>query len=376
MKKAFNYDAIKTAFLWLDDKRPAIELHFEPKPPYEFDAWLAADSYSSCIERIMMFQRKGIKFHISFDHDLGEKKTGYDVAKYIVKNQIPCTFSIHSMNPVGTENIRELMTHYGYIEIKEYHEDKWQTRVKEHYKYVCEKYGEENILGVFLYGSQNYGLATEESDVDTKAILIPTLWDIAANKQPVSTELHMENGEHIEVKDIRLMCDMWKKQNMNFIEILFTKYKVLNPDYADIFGLFETIRNEIAFYNPNKTIASTAYQLLHTLEQGLREENVDNKKLANSMRLANFLINYKAMADYTLPRNYSVILKDRNYEDLKAIKMGTYYKSENEKKEQAEILKEHIESLLKEKNEYQIDEDVTFLMTQFVKKALLKRENL
>ena len=82
-------------------------------------------------------------------------------------------------------------------------ENKWLTRVKEHYNYVCEKYGKDNVLGVFLYGSQNYGLATEESDVDTKAILIPILWDIAANKQPVSKELHMENGEHIEVKDIQ-----------------------------------------------------------------------------------------------------------------------------------------------------------------------------
>ena len=52
---------------------------------------------------------------ISLDHDLGEEKTGYDIAKYIVENQIDIgSFKIHSMNVVGRKNIYELLTHYGY----------------------------------------------------------------------------------------------------------------------------------------------------------------------------------------------------------------------------------------------------------------------
>ena len=55
---------------------------------------------------------------ISFDHDLGEDKTGYDIAKYIVENNINIGgFNIHSMNVVGRKNIRDLLTHYGYKEI-------------------------------------------------------------------------------------------------------------------------------------------------------------------------------------------------------------------------------------------------------------------
>ena len=53
-----------------------------------------------------------------FDHDLGVDKTGYDVAKYIVEHQIEIKgFKIHSANPVGRFNIRQLMTHYGYKEL-------------------------------------------------------------------------------------------------------------------------------------------------------------------------------------------------------------------------------------------------------------------
>lgn len=53
---------------------------------------------------------------IFFDHDLGEEKTGYDIAKYIVENQIEVKdgFKIHSANPVGRSNIMQLLTHYGY----------------------------------------------------------------------------------------------------------------------------------------------------------------------------------------------------------------------------------------------------------------------
>lgn len=56
---------------------------------------------------------------IMFDHDLGEERTGYDIAKYIVENNIKIKkgFTIHSANPVGRHNISQLLTHYGYQEL-------------------------------------------------------------------------------------------------------------------------------------------------------------------------------------------------------------------------------------------------------------------
>lgn len=56
---------------------------------------------------------------VSLDHDLGEEKTGYDIAKYIVENQIKVgAIAIHSANPVGRFNMEQLLTHYGYNIIK------------------------------------------------------------------------------------------------------------------------------------------------------------------------------------------------------------------------------------------------------------------
>lgn len=56
--------------------------------------------------------------YIDLDHDLGESKSGYDICKWIVENQYPLTgFHIHSMNPVGAQNMRELLEHYGYLQV-------------------------------------------------------------------------------------------------------------------------------------------------------------------------------------------------------------------------------------------------------------------
>ena len=63
---------------------------------------------------------------LDLDHDLGETedgynelaRTGYDVCKWMVENEFPiCYFHIHSMNSVGSANMRQLLTHYGYKEI-------------------------------------------------------------------------------------------------------------------------------------------------------------------------------------------------------------------------------------------------------------------
>ena len=107
----------------------------------------------------------------------------------------------------------------------------WEQALEEHL-WAVERagYKRENILGIFAYGSQNYGVATENSDWDTKAIIVPD-WQNLVLRPPVSMEIHLANEEHCEVKDIREIVNMFKKQNINFVEILFTEYKWINPLY-------------------------------------------------------------------------------------------------------------------------------------------------
>ena len=105
-------------------------------------------------------------------------------------------------------------------------------RVQEHYDYL-EKKGFE-IVFLALQGSQNYGLDVYDedymSDVDTKAVILPSFEDFVYNREPKSKTLVLENNEHIDVKDIRVMFETYKKQNVNFIETLFTEFKIVNQN--------------------------------------------------------------------------------------------------------------------------------------------------
>ena len=98
-------------------------------------------------------------------------------------------------------------------------EERIMKRVQEHYEYLKSE-GYE-IVFIALQGSQNYRLDVYDdeymSDVDTKAIVLPTFEDFVYGRQPISKTLVLENNEHIDVKDIRVMFETYKKQNVNYI---------------------------------------------------------------------------------------------------------------------------------------------------------------
>lgn len=99
------------AYLFIDDIRNP----YDYIKTQEGDILTVARSYNAAIQAL-----EDSKFnYIFFDNDLGDDKEGYDVAKYIVEHNIQIDgFKIQSMNPVGVKNIRELLTHYGYKEIR------------------------------------------------------------------------------------------------------------------------------------------------------------------------------------------------------------------------------------------------------------------
>lgn len=203
------------------------------------------------------------------------------------------------------------------------------TRLKEHYATAAAIIPEDRIVGVFLQGSQNYGMATEKSDVDTKCIVVPSLEDIIFNKQPLSTTHVLPNDEHIDIKDIRLIFNNFRKQNINYIEILFTKYFILNKKYKKFWNMLIEEREAIAKYNMYaavKAIKGMAMEKYHALEHPypsktniLAEYGFDPKQLHHLARLSYFLFDYL----YT-NKTYAEILKvvGKKKYDLLDIKCG------------------------------------------------------
>ena len=190
-----------------------------------------------------------------------------------------------------------------------FHSDEWICdKVIEHYEEALHYFDNSKIVGIFYQGSGNYGLDYEESDVDTKLIVVPSFRDIAMNKQPVSTTHFRANDEHIDFKDIRLYMQTFRKQNLNFLEILFTPYYIMCGDYAHEWERLIAAREEIAHMNPYKAMNSMAgmcSEKHHALQHPypakldiLAEHGYDGKQLSHQERVRHAMIKYAAGDSY------------------------------------------------------------------------------
>lgn len=98
-----------------------------------------------------------------------------------------------------------------------------------------------NVWAIFLQGSQNYSLDTEESDYDFKCFVLPNFENIYRNNT-TSLTYKTKYGQ-VEVKDIRLFNELLKKGNISYIEILYSKYKIIKT-HKNILDIRDKIVNE------------------------------------------------------------------------------------------------------------------------------------
>lgn len=195
------------------------------------------------------------------------------------------------------------------------------NRLKEHYEEALEHFDKDHIVGLFLQGSQNYGLDTPDSDVDTKLIVVPSFKDIAMNKKPVSTTHVRANEEHIDWKDIRLYMQTFRKQNLNFLEILFTGYSFTNSLYVNEWTRLVDAREAIARMNPVRAVKSMkgiALEKFHAMEHHypskmelIHKYGYDPKQTSHLVRVRDYL------ERYTQGETYEACLKpSEKYFDL------------------------------------------------------------
>ena len=97
-------------YIFIDDEREEMFNKIATKVGYKY---IHCHSYETAIGCIELY--KDSQLILDFDHDLGLGKTGYDIAKYIIENDIAIEgFKIHSINVVSKKNIYDLLIHYGY----------------------------------------------------------------------------------------------------------------------------------------------------------------------------------------------------------------------------------------------------------------------
>jgi predicted nucleotidyltransferase len=168
------------------------------------------------------------------------------------------------------------------------------------------RYGAPRFMFCGLYGSQNYNLDTENSDVDTKAIILPTIEELLHYKK-VSNCFDIGTGQ-CDVKHIQLMFNNFLKQNINFLELLYTPYFVVNKEYKDLWCEVISIRNSLTTCNPRKMIHAAVgmgYQKYAALEKPfeskiplIKKYGYDPKQLASMLRIDYFCQNYLQTNDF------------------------------------------------------------------------------
>ena len=191
-----------------------------------------------------------------------------------------------------------------------YHSGKWiMDKVTEHAKEAETLIPKKHIVGVFLQGSQNYGLDYEDSDVDTKCITTPTFKEIALARKPLSTTHIRANDEHIDLKDIRLYVQTFRKQNLNFLEILYTPYfHFFNYYFKNQWDRLVAHREEITHYDPVRSIKSMmgiASEKYFAMEHHypsrmawIEKYGYDPKQLHHLLRVSEYLDRYLAEEPY------------------------------------------------------------------------------
>lgn len=161
------------------------------------------------------------------------------------------------------------------------------------------------VAYICLYGSQNYGLDihTEEyqSDIDMKAIVVPTLDDLVRNSKPVSTTIDTEWGQ-CDVKDIRPFFQTLLKANPSYVETLYTKYNVIDDNFTNEFNcifdlqdkLFETLSAQFVrgiygmICEKEKALCHPYPSIAHKVEK----YGYDGKQSSHILRLRGMMEDY------------------------------------------------------------------------------------
>ena len=97
--------------LFLDDERMPEDVFWINIPKGDYVIVRTAEQFKQYI------QEHGLPSHVSFDHDLGDDPNGYDCAKWLVNYCIETdqkfpSYTVHSQNPIGKDNIIGYIDNY------------------------------------------------------------------------------------------------------------------------------------------------------------------------------------------------------------------------------------------------------------------------
>ena len=153
------------------------------------------------------------------------------------------------------------------------------SQLKEDYeRLVLEGY---DLFGIFLFGSQNYGLNHSGSDIDVYAVYFSAPKE---NAEQITYFRKKENG-NIHPISIRSFLLGLKLQEKKALEIIFTPFYYVAPQYQKLYQKVKDKRNEIARARPYENLKRLLAYSQNELEKAKKHRTDSMKRVANGKRV-------------------------------------------------------------------------------------------
>lgn len=244
------------------------------------------------------------------------------------------------------------------------------------------------VAYICIYGSQNYGLDIDneeyQSDIDMKAIIVPTLDDLVRNSKPVSEAVDTQWGQ-CDVKDIRKYFETLLKANPAYIETLYTSYHIIDKRFRKEFfeimwlrdNLVETLRCQLirAIYGMMCEKQKAMKHPYPTIAHKIEKWGYDGKQVHHIVRLHDVMRRH-----FQLKKRFSDAMQPSKgiRQDLMDFKLNRIPLDQAEKDVVTtmeianEFKKQYLENQDEVRIDYSIKDDFLRLSQDIIKKKIIE----
>ena len=210
------------------------------------------------------------------------------------------------------------------MELEKY--NRVRKRLKEHLDEALQNPKIHDWFMIAVNGSYNYNMDTPQSDIDSKLLVIPSLEQLVSGKSLNYLHCMSNNGEHVEVKDIRHYFATMLKQNINFVETLYAQVWIVNPVYMWLFHYLFEMRDVISGCNPIATIhciQGTAYQKYKQMLQSSPARAADIENYGFDRKSLHHLVRYVFFGEYYMEgTSYQECLQNNDVPNIRRMIMN------------------------------------------------------
>lgn len=201
-----------------------------------------------------------------------------------------------------------------------------RKRLKEHLDEALQNPKIHDWFMIAVNGSYNYNMDTPQSDIDSKLLVIPSLEQLVNGKSLNYLHCMSDNGEHVEVKDIRHYFATMLKQNINFVETLYAQVWIINPVYMRLFHYLFEMRDVISGCNPIATIhciQGTAYQKYKQMLQSSPARAADIENYGFDRKSLHHLVRCVFFGEYYMEgTSYQECLQNNDVPNIRQVIMN------------------------------------------------------